>query len=85
MWTRNIVCELLASRLGIVLSLASVGALVARLGLTAQKPLQRAYQRHPHALAWSAPPVLRGSRMAARTRRALGSNGVAGAHARFDR
>ena len=35
MWTRNIVCELLASRFGIVLSLASVGALLARLGLTA--------------------------------------------------
>ena len=33
------------------LSLTSVGALLARLGLTAQKPLQRAYQRDPEAVA----------------------------------
>ena len=51
MWTRQIVRELLASRFGIALSLASVGALLARLGLTAQKPLQRAYQRDPQAVA----------------------------------
>jgi len=32
------------------LSLASVGTLLARLGLTPQKPLQRAYQRDPEAI-----------------------------------
>jgi transposase len=36
--------------LGVTLSLASIGALLARLGLTAQKPLQRAYQRDPEAI-----------------------------------
>ena len=33
------------------LSLAAIGALLARLGLTAQKPLERAYQRDPEAVA----------------------------------
>jgi transposase len=50
LWTRQIVQELLLSRLGIRLSLASIGGLLARLGLTAQKPLQRAYQRDPAAI-----------------------------------
>jgi hypothetical protein len=36
--------------LGVRLSLASVGALLSRLGLSAQKPLQRAYQRNPEAI-----------------------------------
>lgn len=51
LWTRQIVRELLVSRFGVELSLASIGALLARLGLTAQKPLQRAYQRDPQAVA----------------------------------
>ncbi|OBS10367.1 IS630 family transposase [Acidihalobacter prosperus] len=50
LWTRQIVRELIAQRLGVSLSLASVGALLARVGLTAQKPLQRAYQRDPDAI-----------------------------------
>lgn len=49
-WTRQIVRELIAQRLGVSLSLASVGALLARVGLTAQKPLQRAYQWDPDAI-----------------------------------
>lgn len=51
LWTRQIVQELLLTRFDIRLSLASVGALLGRLGLTAQKPLQRAYQRDPEAVA----------------------------------
>jgi transposase len=51
LWTRQIVQELLLSRFEVRLSLASIGALLARLGLTAQKPLQRAYQRDPAAVA----------------------------------
>lgn len=51
LWTRQIVQELLQSRFEVSLSLASIGALLARLGLTAQKPLQRAYQRDPEAVA----------------------------------
>jgi transposase len=50
LWTRQIVRELLEMKFGVVLSLASVGALLARLGLTVQKPLQRAYQRDPEAI-----------------------------------
>jgi len=51
LWTRQIVCELIAQRFGTRLSLASIGALLARQGLTPQKPLQRAYQRDPDAIA----------------------------------
>ena len=50
LWTRHIVRELIAQRFGVRLSLASIGALLARQGLTPQKPLQRAYQRDPDAI-----------------------------------
>lgn len=50
LWTRQIVAELITQRFGVTLSLASVGALLARVGLTPQKPLQRAYQRDPEAI-----------------------------------
>jgi transposase len=39
LWTRQIVQVLVLQRFGVALSLASVGTLLARLGLTAQKPL----------------------------------------------
>lgn len=51
LWTRQIVSELVLQRFGVRLSLASIGALLARLGLTPQKPLQRAYQRDEQAVA----------------------------------
>lgn len=50
LWTRQIARELIAQRFGVTLSLASVGAVLARVGLTPQKPLQRAYQRDPEAI-----------------------------------
>ena len=50
LWTRQIVAELIAERFGVELSLTSVGKLLAELGLTPQKPLQRAYQRDPAAI-----------------------------------
>jgi transposase len=50
LWTRQIVRELIARRFGVHLSLASIGAMLARQGLTPQKPLQRAYQRDPDAI-----------------------------------
>ena len=50
LWTRQIVRELVAQRFQVQLSLASIGTLLARLGLTPQKPLQRAYQRDPEAV-----------------------------------
>jgi transposase len=50
LWTRQIVQVLVLQRFEVQLSLASIGAMLARLGLTAQKPLQRAYQRDPQAI-----------------------------------
>ena len=50
LWTRQIVQQLVLSRFDVSLSLASVGAMLARLGLTAQKPLQRAYQQDAQAV-----------------------------------
>lgn len=50
LWTRQIVGELVLARFGVALSLGSVGALLARLGLTPQKPLERAYQRDAQAV-----------------------------------
>ena len=53
LWTRHVVAQLIEDRFGVQLSLASVGTLLARLGLTPQKPLQRAYERDPEAIeAW---------------------------------
>jgi transposase len=55
LWTRQIVARLIEDKFGVELSLASVGALLARLGLTPQKPLQRAYERDPEAIeTWKA-------------------------------
>ncbi|MGF6298317.1 MULTISPECIES: IS630 family transposase [Paraburkholderia] len=50
LWTRNLVRELVQQRFNVTLSLASIGAMLARLDLTPQKPLQRAYQRDPQAI-----------------------------------
>jgi transposase len=50
LWSRAIVRELIQREFGVSLSLTSVGTLLARLGLTPQKPLQRAYQRNPEAI-----------------------------------
>lgn len=53
LWTRMVVAELIEQKFGIRLGQTAVGTLLARLGLTPQKPLQRAYQREPHAVeAW---------------------------------
>lgn len=50
LWTRNIVRDLVLQKFNISLSVTSVGSLLAELNLTAQKPLQRAYQRDPEAI-----------------------------------
>jgi transposase len=50
LWTRAVVAELIEEQFGIRLGLTAVGELLARLGLTPQKPLQRAYQRDPQAI-----------------------------------
>lgn len=51
MWSRTIVRDLIAREFGVHLSLATVGYVLAQLGLTPRKPLQRAYQRDPQAVA----------------------------------
>ncbi len=51
LWTRQIVRDLVLQRFEVSLSLASIGTMLARLGLSVQKPLRRAYQRDPEAIA----------------------------------
>lgn len=50
LWTRAIVAQLIEQKFGIRLGQTAVGKLLAKLGLTPQKPLQRAYQRDPEAI-----------------------------------
>jgi transposase len=50
LWTRSVVVSLLERKFGIRLGVTAVGELLAKLGLTPQKPLQRAYQRDPEAI-----------------------------------
>ena len=50
LWTRSVVADLIARKFGITLGLTAVGELLAKLNLTPQKPLQRAYQRDPEAI-----------------------------------
>ena len=67
LWTRAMVGRLVEKKFAVHLSLASVGQLLGRLGLTPQKPLQRAYQRDPEAIAaWKSEAF---PKLAARARR----------------
>lgn len=50
LWTRRIGCTLIQREFDVGMGVTAVGALRAKLGLTAQKPLQRAYQRDPRAI-----------------------------------
>jgi len=50
LWTRAIVVTLIEQKFGVRLGVTAVGALLAKLGLTPQKPLQRAYQRDAQAI-----------------------------------
>src|SRR6266404_2765692 len=51
LWSRRIVQALIGENMGIDLGLTAVGRLLARLDLTPQKPLRRAYERDPVAVA----------------------------------
>src|ERR1019366_10108114 len=51
LWTRAMVALLIRRKFGVSLGVTAVGALLAKLELTPQKPLQRAYQRDPEAIA----------------------------------
>lgn len=50
LWTRQIAATLIDQKFGVSLGVTAVGRLLARLGLSPQKPLQRAYQRDPQAI-----------------------------------
>jgi transposase len=43
LWTRSVVADLIERKINIRLGVSAVGELLAKLGLTPQKPLQRAY------------------------------------------
>jgi len=51
LWTRRIVGELVEERFGIDLGVTAVGRMLAELEITPQKPLRRAYERDPAAIA----------------------------------
>jgi transposase len=51
LWTRRIVAGLIQEKFGVTMSLVGVGKLLARLHITPQKPLRRAYERDPQAVA----------------------------------
>lgn len=47
LWTREMIRDLIKRKYGISMSVVSVGRLLAKLGLTCQRPLFRAYQQDP--------------------------------------
>lgn len=50
LWTRKVAADLIERKFGVRLCLTAIGELLAKLNLTPQKPLQRAYQRDPDAI-----------------------------------
>ena len=73
LWTRSLVAALIERKFAIRLGVTAVGELLAKLGLTPQKPLQRAYQRDPEAI-----DVWRHERYPAIARQAKASGGEPG-------
>jgi transposase len=52
LWSRKIVQVLIQERMKVELALTAVGRLLASLDITPQKPLRRAYERDPEAVAF---------------------------------
>jgi transposase len=50
LWTRQAVCELLAERFELPVSVWTAGRYLRKWGLTPQKPLRRAYEQDPEAV-----------------------------------
>lgn len=71
LWTRQIVAALIAQKFLVRLGVTAVGRLLAELDITPQKPLRRAYERDPAAIAqWTTTTF---PRLRARARR-VGAN-----------
>jgi transposase len=51
LWTRGMIQELIFRQFGIRLSIVSVGNVLARLGMSPQRPLYRAYEQDPEKVA----------------------------------
>jgi transposase len=51
LWTREMVREVIRREFGVALSVVSAGRLLHKLGLSPQRPLHRAYQQDPEAVA----------------------------------
>jgi transposase len=51
LWTREIVRDLIVRLFGVQFSLVHVGTILAKLGLSPQRPLYRAYERDPEKVA----------------------------------
>jgi len=67
LWTRRVVVDLIEKKFRKKLGLSAVGRLLAQLDITPQKPLRRAYERDPAAIAkWKAQDY---PRLRARARR----------------
>lgn len=47
LWTRSIVRDLIKQRWGVTLGVTTVGAMLKRLGFSAQKPMARAFEQDP--------------------------------------
>src|SRR5580704_11031225 len=67
LWARSVVAALIERKFDIRLGLTAIGELLARLNLTPQKPLHRAYQHDPEAIErWrrvSYPAIARQAKM----------------------
>lgn len=50
MWTRDLVRQLIRREFGVAVSVVSVGRLLHMVGLSAQRPLHRAYEQDPEAV-----------------------------------
>jgi transposase len=51
LWTREMVREVIRREFGVALSAVSVGRLLRTMGLSPQRPLHRAYEQNPEAVA----------------------------------
>ncbi|MHB8293844.1 MAG: IS630 family transposase [Acidimicrobiales bacterium] len=51
LWTRELVADLIFREFGVSMSLSAVGRMLRRMGMSPQRPLWRAYQADPEAVA----------------------------------